>query len=349
MFYTEELEKPDQRKMTLYSMRPIPKGLVAPSPNATPLNPQPEFRWHSLREEWVSYASHRQERTFLPPPEYNPLAPITNPKIPTEMPVGDYDAAVFQNLFPSLSMTAPAQGACEVVVFTQDAHLTLGSLSLKHLELILDIWADRTTRLSKHPEIRYVMPFENRGVEMGVTLHHPHGQIYAYPFVPPVAERELEAQKKYFEKEKIGLLEKLVQDELTDQRRMIYSGQSAVSFVPVCARYPYETWVLPRRRVALLSQLAPLEKSDLARALKTTLLKYDGLWQKPFPYLMVLHQGPVNDAAFEGSHLHFEFYPAYRSKGRLKYLAELGAGMFANDTLPEEKAAELRAVEISLE
>jgi UDPglucose--hexose-1-phosphate uridylyltransferase len=365
--YSDDLLKADGRSMTLYSRRPIPTGLQAPTPNSAALDPQPHFRFHPLRNEWVAFAAHRQARTFLPPPEWNPLAPMTSPEVPTEMPVGDYDAAVFPNLFPSLAMTArglseqkglnvetaPAKGVCEVVVFAQDSHSTLGGLPLSHIELIFEIWGDRTRRIKENSEIRYIMPFENRGVEMGVTLHHPHGQIYAYPFIPPLAARELQSQSDYFKKNSVGLLEKMAKDEIDEKTRLVYSGPSAVSFVPVCARYPYETWVMPRRRVALISDLTAPERSDLARALKTTLMKYDALWQKPFPYLMILHQGAVNTAAesYVGSHVHFEIYPALRTRDRLKYLAgtELGAGMFANDTLPEEKAAELKAVEVYID
>lgn len=132
----------------------------------------------------------------MPPPEYNPLAPTRDPQFPTELPQGTYDIAVFDNRFPSLIPSAtdaphtivdtlPANGACEVVVFTQDPQASLSSLPLDHLELLFQVWGDRTQAISQHSQIQYVLPFENKGVEVGVTLHHPHGQIYAYPFVPP--------------------------------------------------------------------------------------------------------------------------------------------------------------------
>src|SRR5205085_382833 len=149
------------------------------------------LRWHPLRAEWITYAAHRQERTFLPPPDYNPLAVTTDPANPTELPAGDWDVAVFDNRFPSLSLSArghpelivpsaPGKGKCEVVVYTQDARTSLGALPLDHIELLLQVWGDRTERLKGAGGIEYVLPFENRGVEVGATLHHPHGQIYAY-------------------------------------------------------------------------------------------------------------------------------------------------------------------------
>jgi UDPglucose--hexose-1-phosphate uridylyltransferase len=320
------------------------------------------MRWHPMRAEWIAYAGYRQDRTFLPPPEYNPLAATTDRAHPTELPSGDYDVAVFENLFPTFAMSAtdeptlivetkPAKGVCEVVVFTPDPTQSLGALPLSHLELIIDVWADRYCELGRIPEVRYVMPFENRGVEVGVTLHHPHGQIYAYPFVPPVPARELASQLEYFKTHSRGLLEDLIAAEIADGRRILYVSDEAVAFVPVYARYSYEVWVAPRRAATSFTQLRQPERQELARALKTVLMKFDRLWSMPFPYVMVFHQAPTDGEDHPEAHLHVEFYPAYRMRGRLKYLAgsELGAGVFTADTLPEDKAAELRAVEVSLD
>jgi len=238
------------------------------------------------------------------------------------------------------------------VVFTQDPTASLGRLPLERLELIIDVWADRFEALGARDDVQYVFPFENRGVEVGVTLHHPHGQIYAYPFVPPVAARELAEQLAFYETHGRGLLEDLLQRELADAaRRVIYRGEHVLAVVPVCARYPYEIWIAPTRPVAALPQLTRAERADFARALKTVILKYDGLWNKPFPYIMVFHQAPTDGREHPEAHLHVEFYPAYRMPNRLKYLAgsEAGAGVFTADTLPEDKAAELQAVEVSIE
>lgn len=362
--YKQALKKPDGRSLYLYSRQPIDPSLTAPSPSATPVEVGgSHMRWHPLRGEWVAYAGHRQNRTFLPPKEFNPLAPSRGPEHPTELPAGAYEIAVFDNMFPTLSLhaapppqlpgikTMPALGACEVVVFTQDSNTSLGKLPLGQIALLLEVWGDRIQALGARDEIQYVMPFENRGVEVGVTLHHPHGQIYAYPFVPPVAARSLAQQRQHFEAEGRSLLSDFIARELEDKQRMLYEGPHAVAFVPACARYPYEVWVAPKRPRALLSELEEQERSDLSRALKTVLLKFDGLWQRPFPYLMVLQQAPTDGRPHPEAHLYFEFSPPYRSKDRLKYLAgtELGAGLFANDSLPEEKAKELQAVEVSLE
>jgi UDPglucose--hexose-1-phosphate uridylyltransferase len=360
--YSQELLKPDGRKLTLYSRRPIAPDLQAPSPGREPIRANPHLRWHPLRGEWVAYASHRQERTFMPPPEYNPLAPTRDPQFPTELPQGNYDVAVFENRFPSMTPhaheappsiveTLPANGACEVVVFTQDPHASLGSLELSHLELLLQVWGDRTRVLSQHSHLQYVLPFENKGVEVGVTLHHPHGQIYAYPFVPPVPARMLECQESYYQQHQRGLLEDLIQQEIQDDQRILYQDEWAIAFVPVCARYPYEVWIAPIQPVATLMDLTADHCRSLARAMKTVTLKYDGLWNRPFPYLMAWFQAPIHREAQAQFHLHAEFYPPYRTHDRLKYLAgtELAAGMFANDALPEDKAKELQAVSVSID
>jgi UDPglucose--hexose-1-phosphate uridylyltransferase len=360
--YAHKLLKPDGRQLTLYSRYPIEDGLQAPSPGNEPIQANPHLRWHPLRGEWVAYASHRQGRTFMPPPEYNPLAPTKDPQFPTELPQGRYDVAVFDNRFPSMLLTThnappsivdtlPANGACEVVVFTQDPNASLGSLELDHLELLLQVWGDRTSVLGEYPQIQYVLPFENRGVEMGVTLSHPHGQIYAYPFVPPVPARMLECQRSYYQEHQRGLLSDLIQKEIEDSQRVLYQDEHAIAFVPVCARYPYEVWVAPIQPIATFMDLSLEQQSGLARALKTVALKYDGLWNRPFPYLMAWFQAPTDGQPHPENHLHAEFYPPYRTSERLKYLAgtELAAGMFANDALPEEKVKELQAVSITLE
>lgn len=353
--------KPDGRELILYSRRPISASIEATNPPHEPLTGMPHLRWHPLRGEWVAYASHRQNRTFLPPKEYSPLAVTKSKDFPTELPAGDYDVAVFENLFPSFSQNAengpdlfvptrPAFGTCEVVVFTQNPETSLGMLSVDEVRLVLQVWGDRTKEIGSRNGIQYVMPFENRGVEVGVTLHHPHGQIYSYPFVPPIPAQMLEMEKQYMKDKNTGLLEDFIKDEKNDGRRLIHQAEHAISFIPACARYPYETWIAPKRKVGWLHELHSDELTDLATTLKTVLLKFDQLWNKPFPYLMILYQAPTDGSSHPESHAHFQIYPPYRSRDRLKYLAgtEIGAGTFVNDTWPEEKAAELRDVEVSL-
>jgi UDPglucose--hexose-1-phosphate uridylyltransferase len=355
------LRKPDGRALTLYGTQPLPEGLEAPSPSSVAHPPNGHLRWHPLRAEWVAYATHRQARTFLPPAEYNPLAPMSDPHVPTEVPRGPWQVAVFDNLFPAFTPlardapaldvpTAPARGACEVVVFTQDAEASLGSLPLSHLALVVDVWADRTDILGARSDVAYVFPFENRGVEVGVTLHHPHGQIYAYPFVPPLPARELEQQRRHLAETGQGLLDAFIARERREMTRMIYEGSGAVAFMPVCARYAYEIWIAPIRPAPSFTDLTDSERHDFARALKTVLMKFDRLWNRPLPYVLVFHQAPTDGRPHPEAHLHAEIYPALRMPDRLKYLAgsELGAGVFTADTVPEEKAGELRRIDVDV-
>ncbi len=355
------LTKPDGRCLTLYGRAPIDAGLRAPSPFASPLGAAPHLRWHPLRGEWVTYAAYRQGRTYLPPPQYNPLAPMTDPAHPTEVPAGNWDVAVFDNRFPALADPKPdappprdivptraAEGHCEVVVFTQDPAASLGALPLDHLDLLLQVWGERIQVLGAREAVHYVLPFENRGAEVGVTLHHPHGQVYAYPVVPPVPARMREVAADHHAREGLGPLTALIAAERQAARRLLYEGAHAVAFVPVCARYPYEVWVAPIRAVANLADLLAAEREDLARALRTVLRRYDGLWQRPFPYLLAWYPAPADGRPSLGWHLHAQLLPPYRTHDRLKFLAgtEIGAGFFAMDALPEDKAQELQQVTV---
>ena len=360
--YKRALTKPDGRRLWLYSRTEIDPAIRATGPDAARGPRSSHLRWHPLRAEWVAYAGHRQARTFLPPAEFNPLAPATDPGHPTEVPAGQYDVAVFDNLFPTLSgdagdppasivETRPASGAAEVVVFTQDARASLGALPLAHIEFLFEVWTDRYLELGSRSDVQYVFIFENRGVEVGVTLHHPHGQIYAYPFVPPIPARELEEQRRHHAAHGRGLLEDLLQTELREGSRLVHDADGAAAWIPAFARYPYEVWIAPHAPRPSLAALTPGERRGMAAALKTVLMKFDRLWDRPFPYVMVFHQAPTDGQPHVEAHLHIELYPAYRMPGRLKYLAgsELGAGVFTADTLPEEKAAELRAVAVDVD
>ena len=356
------LIKPDGRELFLYGRAPI-------ALRGDPQSPAPaaglrgdagsHLRWHPLRGEWVVYAGHRQGRTFLPPAEWDPLAPGHDPAHPTEVPAGAWDVAVFENLFSALGSpggglapehgvaAVPCGGRCEVVVFAQEPTGSLGGLPVDRIELVLAVWADRTRALAARDDVAYVFAFENRGVEVGTTLHHPHGQIYAYPFVPPIAARALELARAYHAEHARTLIGDLVAAELRAELRTLYAGPHAAAFVPACARWAYEIWVAPRRPVPSIALLDGAARLDLARALQRALRKLDGLWRAPMPYVLTLHQAPAR-GVHDYAHLHIEIYPWLRMPGRIKYLAgsEVGAGTFTADTLPEATAAELRAVEV---
>jgi len=166
-----------------------------------------------------------------------------------------------------------------------------------------------------------------------------------------VPARMQQIERDHYERHGKAALQALIQAELQDGRRILYAGTHAVAFVPVCARYPYEVWVAPLDPIKSFAELENEQRGDLARALKTILLKYDALWQRPFPYLMAWYQAPTDGQAHPEAHLHAEFYPPYRSADKLKYLAgtELAAGLFAMDALPEDKAHELQQVQVQVD
>ncbi len=319
-----------------------------------------EMRWNPLLEEWVITATQRQDRTFFPPPDYDPLAPTKPGGFPTEIPAPNYEIVVFDNKFPSLRASPPepavegtdltpvrpAQGVCEVVCYTPAYDVELATLPVAKVEELVYVWADRFEELSKRDYVHYVYIFENKGREIGVTLAHPHGQIYAYPFIPPIAGRELAAAKKHYDKTGRDLLGDVLAQELEDGRRVVAQNAHFVAVVPFYARYPYEVHVLARAPRPAISDFDATERRALAEILKVVMEKYNNLFQRSMPYIMLMHQRPSDNTSehYNYYRFHIEFYPPYRTADKLKYLAgsEAGAGTFINDTLAEEKAQTLR-------
>ena len=274
------------------------------------------------------------------------------------MPAGDYDIVVFENKFPSLQKESPeainsdskffkhgkAQGICEVVLFTSDHDGIMSKKPLSRYIKLVKVWRDRYRELGAKDFIDYVFIFENKGEEVGVTLHHPHGQIYAYPFIPPIIGQELNSSKEYLEKEGECLFCKTLKEEKKDGRRIIVSNDSFTALVPFSACYTYEVHIYANKHLPSFNDFSEKEEIDLAAILKTILMKFDNLFSFTFPYIMAIHQQPTNGTGKKCFHFHIEFYPPYRTKDKLKYLAgsELGAGTFINNSLPEEKAQELR-------
>jgi UDPglucose--hexose-1-phosphate uridylyltransferase len=210
---------------------------------------------------------------------------------------------------------------------------------------LVRVWTDRFRELGALEFVKYVFIFENKGEAIGVTLHHPHGQIYAYPFIPPRISRELEQAKAHHQAAGKCLFCQIVSEEQRDSRRIVAQNDSFIAVLPFFARWPYETHLYSKRHYQALDDMSTDEKKDLASMLKAVLVAFDKLFNISFPYMMVLHQRPVDGESYDFYHFHVEFYPPLRTASKLKYLAgsETGAGMFINDSLPEDKAAELRS------
>jgi UDPglucose--hexose-1-phosphate uridylyltransferase len=317
-----------------------------------------EMRWNPVLGEWVVTATHRQDRTFLPPAGYCPLCPTAPGGFPTEVPRPAYDFVVFENKFPSLRRNPmppsvvpeelypvqPSEGVCEVVLYTSQHNATLAELPLDRIVQLVHVWKDRYVELGNRKEIGYVFIFENKGEAIGVTLHHPHGQIYAFPFVPPKVQREIDNENAHFKRTGQCLHCDVISQERADARRIVVETSHFVAFVPFYARYPYEVHIYAKEHLQSMAEFGSEQERDLGRILQIVLRKYDNLWGFSLPYMMVMHQKPTDGKDYPGNHFHIEFYPPLRTKDKLKYLAgcESGAGTFVNDTLAEEKASELR-------
>lgn len=332
-----------------------------------------ELRQDPLTGAWYTYAAHRMNRTFLPPANENPLAPTRPGQLPTEIPADDYDVVVFQNRFPSLaqaesqagahSATAtpvfvpskPGHGRCEVVCFTPDSQVSFRDLPYTRARTIVEAWAHRTKELSALPGIEYVYPFENRGEEIGVTLQHPHGQIYAYPFVPERAA-QIAARAQEFREAQGGagtgtetgpdLFDHILECEHADGQRVVVQGEYFTAFVPAAAKWPVEIMLVPHRAVPNFAELHDAEKDELTRLYLDILGRMDRFFDgvERTPYIASWNQAPVN--APEDGRLHLQLFSLMRSPGRMKFLAgsESGQGAWISDTTPERIAARFREV-----
>jgi UDPglucose--hexose-1-phosphate uridylyltransferase len=282
-----------------------------------------ELRWHPLLEQWVVVTAHRQHRPQMPA-NWCPFCPGSG-LVPDT-----YDVHLYPNDFPAFAFEdANAPGACDVVLYSPEHTRLPSELSVEQWRKIVDLWTRRTTELIADPRVKHVAVFENTGEAVGVTMPHPHGQIYAFPFVPPRVERELKSNAGRC------LYCKVLEDELFDGRRIIAENASFVAFAPYFARFPYETQIYARRHASSLAELSSAEASDLAEMISRTRKKYDALFGFPLPLMMRLHQS---------GHFYVEFLPLQRSEKKLKYLAavESALGTFLNDVIPEEAAEALR-------
>lgn len=319
-----------------------------------------ELRYNPLLGEWLATATHRQDRTFLPPVDFCPLCPTKPGSFPTEVPEPDYDIVAFENRFPSLKRepeepaiaadgiyrVEPSLGICEVVLYSPDHNTSLAREPVEKIHKLVRVWRHRFEELERRSFVNYIFIFENKGEAVGVTLHHPHGQIYAYPFVPPVVAREIRQSRNYHDETGRCLMCDIIEKEMAFEKRLVAKNKSFSAYIPFFARYPFEVHIASRRHLQAFSDLSVIEERHLAEILKQVLAGFDRLFDRSFPYIMAIHQRPSDGKNYDHYHFHIEFYPPMRTGDKLKYLAgsEAGAGMFINDTLPELKAAELRSL-----
>ena len=305
------------------------------------------LRWHPLRQEWNVYGAHRQKRTYKPDAAQNPLAP-TKPGGPaTEIPFSDFELAVFENKFPSfhfeaadptedcLADTRAAKGRCEVVVYTPQMEGSLATIGQDRRRLLLAAWIDRYEALFAR-DCAYVLPFESRGDEVGVTLHHPHGQIYGFPFVPRAQQLAIDSFAAGYD---------LANEIKTIEGTLhVASADDIIAFCPPFARYPFEVWIAPRAAKAGPWEFSASEADAFASLLGDITRRYDEYFQRPTAYMLALHAAPAKSAG--SYHFTAQFYPILRAPNRVKYFAsvEQHTGVFTVDVMPESAADILRAL-----
>ncbi|MFA5858277.1 MAG: galactose-1-phosphate uridylyltransferase [Elusimicrobiota bacterium] len=316
-----------------------------------------ELRWNPFLGWWVMYASSRQKRPLLPK-DYCPFCPGSG-KVPQK-----YDVMMYNNDFPILRLdppkvkdiknaglakivkTARSYGKCEVILYSSEHQSHIGSFTDDKMFSLMNLWKNRYQELGNEKKVKYVYIFENRGEVVGVTIPHPHGQVYAYPFIPKKVELELRESKRYHQKNKSCIHCDLVKAETEIQDRVVMQSKYFTVFIPYFAEYPYQVWIVPGRHFQNILQMSSAETDDLAITFRTVVKMYDALFNMPFPYMMCLHQEPVDGKNYTHYHFHIEFYPPLRSQVTQKFNAgsETGAWVHGNPSSPEEKAEELRQV-----
>jgi UDPglucose--hexose-1-phosphate uridylyltransferase len=299
----------------------------------------PEFRLDGMTREWVAITGTRQDRPNLPAIDE---CPFCIGGLEAEHP---YVVKAFPNRWPpmrlgdpldltdaSVGVAQPARGAAEVVLYSPDHDASFATLELKNARAVVDLWAERTTELLARPELDYVLVFENNGAEVGATIGHPHGQIYAFPFVPPVPAKEAAVAASF------GCQ---ICAELAHARelepRIVDVNDSFIAYARYAAGWPFELLITPLGHVADLDELDEGERDDFARVLANALSRYRGLFAEPLPHMFWIHPGV---------HLHLHLVTTRRQANTIRYVAagELGSGTLFNPVAPEVAAAMLRGV-----
>jgi UDPglucose--hexose-1-phosphate uridylyltransferase len=336
--------------------RPAPVPDLRPLPGRDP--DQSQLRYDRSTGQWVIVAALRQDRTYKPPADQCPLCPGPTGST-SEVPAVDYDVVVFENRFPSLSgdgqltpvgagadfVSAPGFGRCEVICFSSDHSGSFADLKPAHARLVVEAWRHRTADLMATPGIQEVFCFENRGEEIGVTLTHPHGQIYGYPFLTPRTAAMLGQARDYRNHHGGNLFADLLAREVADGGRVIARTDLFTAFVPFAARWPVEVHIYPNRFVHNLIELGDDELDGFARIYLDVLARFDRMYPTPLPYISALHQFAATGAQADG-YFHVELMSIRRSATKLKYLAASESAMdaFISDVTPESVAQRLRGL-----
>ncbi len=316
-----------------------------------------ELRYNPLIDDWTMVSANRSKRPDMPK-DWCPFCPGSG-KVPE-----NYDVLKYDNDFPILSknppepdavgselyQTAPSYGKCDVILYSPDHHASLHELSQAHIEKLVRLWIDRFAELAEDEKVKYVFPFENRGPEVGVTMPHPHGQIYAYSKMPLRLRLELDNARKYKEEHGECLFCRMIQDEIAFKERVIWENEHFIVFIPFFAEYPFGTYILPKTHLSSFAEFDDAIIASFAEVLKRLTAAFDALYDWKFPYMMCIYNKPVNsDETYPGAedyyHFHVKLFPPLRGANAIKWNAssETGAWVHGNPRKVEETAEELRA------
>lgn len=311
-----------------------------------------ELRYNPLLRDWTMVSAKRSKRPHMPKTGC-PFCPGSG-KVPE-----NYDVHLYHNDFPVLSSQPPvpdevggslyktkeAVGKCEVVLYSPDHDATIPDLSRDHMKKLVDLWTNTFADLEEDSNHNYVMIFENRGEEVGVTMPHPHGQVYAYPFIPLKVKTELESCRNYYETNRRNMFDDMIQEEQRFGERIILENEHFIAYIPFFTDYPYGVFVVSKENKTAITQFEEEEKSALGEILQNVVGGMDQVFDRLFPYMMVMHQRPSNGEKVDDYYrFHIEFYPPLRDKDKIKFNAssETGGWAAANPAKVEDTAKILK-------
>ena len=318
-----------------------------------------ELRWNPILQEWTIIAGHRGKR-----PQVHKKINKMEKNCPFcqggEEVEGDWTVKYLPNKYPSLQEkppipdvlgdvlipVQPAKGICEVIIYTKEHFKTLDKLSIEHIVKLIELWGDRYEKIGNKKEIQYVFIFENTGTEIGVSIDHPHGQLYSFTFIPPRIKTELESSKAYMKKSQNCLFCDIIKFEKKEDKRIVCENNDFICFVPFFAQYAYGTHIYSKRHLQSLLDLKSMEKQNFAKILKEILGKYHKKFPEQLDYIMTFHQQPTTGKDFNYFHFYVEFIVVQRGFGKKKYLGgvERGTGTIINSSIPEKNAKELKEI-----
>lgn len=307
-----------------------------------------ELRYNPFLDTFTIVAANRQNRPHLPK-DYCPFCPSFG-KVP------EYDVMIYPNDFPALSQNSSeveshsffwkkeAYGACEVILYSPEHDKRFCQLSVNQICKIVDLWKERFNYYKNDHRIKYIFPFENNGEEVGVTIHHPHGQLYAYSWIPLKIKTELDNCLKFYQISQKPLIQFWIEKEIEEKSRIIYENDDFVALIPFFTDFPFGVHIIDKNLTPNIGEMSEYQLKKLSLALKYVTLAFDKIFEKAFPYMLCVHQTPVNDDFYDEApkyySFHIEFYPPLREKDKIKWYAssEMGAGAATNTVLVEDTA-----------